>query len=370
LIVGGTLQARAQTSGVTPQQATTTTTVPNALLQLLNGLFPTTTTPPPPPPPTTAPPPPTAAGGGGSDQGGASNAAPGSTTDQTVPPDAQRIIDSVVRSGDSNDLALLDALKPLTDEGLTLEEAAVIGMGQFPVAGEAYWSDDWLEPRFTPTFHLHQGNDIFAARGTPVRSPVDGRLEFASEGAGGLAAYVTAPDGTYYYMAHLDSFATNVHTGDHVKQGTVVGFVGNTGNADGGPTHCHFEIHPHGGPAIDPKSTLDGWVAAAIANIASLLPVYETSIPRPLSAAGLLRRLDTGSLGGPTSSDGPQLRAASASHTGSGLQLAAATAADDPPPVDISARGAQAHALDWARAQQMAADVLAPLTPVVLTGSP
>jgi len=38
-----------------------------------------------------------------------------------------------------------------------------LGFGRFPVGGPATFSDDWWTPRFTPTFHLHQGNDIFAA---------------------------------------------------------------------------------------------------------------------------------------------------------------------------------------------------------------
>jgi len=66
------------------------------------------------------------------------------------------------------------ALAPLVDGGLTLEEAAVLGMGSFPVAGEAHYTDDWLHARFTPTFHHHMGTDICAARGTPVRAPADG----------------------------------------------------------------------------------------------------------------------------------------------------------------------------------------------------
>ena len=46
-----------------------------------------------------------------------------------------------------------------------------MGMGQFPVAGQADWEDDWHDPRFGPPFHLHQGTDIFAERGTPVDRP-------------------------------------------------------------------------------------------------------------------------------------------------------------------------------------------------------
>jgi murein DD-endopeptidase MepM/ murein hydrolase activator NlpD len=375
LVSGGVWSARADTPPAPPgagqvavaQQSPPTT---NLIDGLLHALIPGTTAPPP---PTTAPaPPPGGSGGGGGGGGGGPNspsATPTTTApgDETIPPEAQAIIDSVVRSGSNNDLALLAALQPLADQGLTAEEAAVIGMGQFPVAGEAYWSDDFLTARFTPYFHLHQGNDIFAARGTPVRAPAAGTLRYASEDAGGLAAYVTTGDGTYYYMAHLDRFADNISSGASVKQGQVVGFVGNTGDAAGGATHCHFEIHPGGGAAVDPKPYLDRWVTDAIAHVPDLLGTYRTSsVPRPITDAGLLRRLDSGSLGAPVSTDGPGLWTTSVERDSGGVRLTQVASEGDDGPFDPTLRGARAKAVDWLRAQQMANDVLDPLTPKVM----
>ena len=359
LISGGVGTARAQ-APVAPQQAPPTTL--GLLDQLLQGLLGPPTTVPPPAPPTTPAPAPTTPPGPASNPGD-----PSSTTERTIPPEAQAIINSVVRTGSNNNLALLEALRPLADQGLTAEEAALIGMGQFPVAGEAYWSDDWLDARFTPTFHLHQGNDIFAARGTPVRAPADGSVSFASEGAGGLAAYLTVPDGTYYYMAHLDSFAREVRSGATVKQGTVVGFVGSTGNADGGAPHLHFEIHPRGGAATNPKQTLDRWIKDAIAGVGGVLASYQIGLPRPLTAAGMVRRLDSGSLGGPSQSDGPQLWRASVRRENGAVRLTTLGSADPGSPEAVAV-GSQAESLGWLRAQQMARDVLAPLTPKVLDG--
>lgn len=364
LLSGGVVAARAQTPGqVAPQQSPPTTA--GLLDQLLQTLFPTTTVAPPPAPATTAPPPPAAAGGGAAGAAGSSSGGSSDSSDTTIPASAQAIINSVLRTGSNNDLALIDALAPLTAVGLSEEEASLVGMGQFPVAGEAYWSDDFLMPRFTPEFHLHQGTDVFAARGTPVRAPADGVLSYASEGAGGQAAYVTTADGTYYYMAHLDSFAKNLGSGAHVKQGQVVGFCGSTGNADGGAPHVHFEIHPRGGAAVNPKPTLDRWVTEAIAHVADVLAAYQVGLPRPLTAAGMLRRLDTGSLGGPSSADGPQLWMSNARRENGAVTLAAA-GAGDVVAWDPMAKGEQAKALDWLRAQQMAREVLAPLTPKVI----
>ena len=362
LISGGVSPVRAQAppAPVAPQQAPPTTL--GLLDQLLQGLLGPTTTVPPAAPPTTAAPAPQA-----TDPGSSAGGSPPTSIDYTVPPEAQRIINSVLRTGSNNSNALLDALRPLTDQGLTSEEAALIGMGQFPVAGEAYWSDDWLEARFTPAFHLHQGTDIFAARGTPVRAPADGSVQFASEGAGGLAVYLTVPDGTYYYMAHLDSFARNVRAGASVKQGTLVGFVGSTGNADGGAPHLHFEVHPRGGAATNPKPIVDRWIKDAIAGVRDILAAYQIGLPRPLTAAGMVRRLDSGSLGGPSQSDGPQLWRASVRRENGGAVLTTGGGAD-PGGSDPVVVGSTAQTLAWLRAQQMARDVLGPLTPKVLEG--
>jgi hypothetical protein len=106
-------------------------------------------------------------------------------------------------------------------------------------------------------------------------------------------------------MAHLDSVATDLSSGAAVTQGRIVGFAGDTGNAKGGPPHVHFEIHPRGGPAIDPKPIIDGWVAAALAHvpdlIASLQPPPDADsgdggIPQILLATGLTRRFSAPSV--------------------------------------------------------------------------
>jgi hypothetical protein len=177
----------------------------------------------------------------------------------------------------------------------------MMGMGHFPVAGAAYWSDDFGDPRTTPEPHFHQGNDIFTAFDTPVRSPVDGVLQYSVEPlAGGNAAYVTTPDGTWYYMAHLDSFAPGLSTGMSVHQGQLVGFAGDTGNAKGGAPHVHFEIHPGGGAAVNPKPILDQWIRDAIAAVPALLAPYQQDGTRPITALGLARHFDEGILSGPS----------------------------------------------------------------------
>ncbi|HEV3400649.1 MAG TPA: M23 family metallopeptidase, partial [Acidimicrobiales bacterium] len=92
------------------------------------------------------------------------------------------MINSVRRTGGRSTRELMAALRQLVDIGLSPQEAAAIGMGKFPVGGEAAYTDDWLFPRFNPSFHLHEGTDIFAARGTPVRAPADGTVRFTEGG--------------------------------------------------------------------------------------------------------------------------------------------------------------------------------------------
>ena len=116
-----------------------------------------------------------------------------------------------------------------------------------PVDPPRSYSDDWAAPRYAGGFHLHQGNDVFALEGTPVRAPFDGTAVDTSNTLGGNAVSVYGAEG-YVYNAHLVSFG---HLGA-VTAGTIIGYVGNTGDADASPPHDHFEWHPANGAAVDP----------------------------------------------------------------------------------------------------------------------
>ncbi len=97
--------------------------------------------------------------------------------------------------------------------------------------------------------HIHQGNDIMASSGTPIVAPFDGVAEASHNTLGGNAVTVYGPAG-YAYNAHLSSYGTL----GKVTAGTVIGYVGSTGDA-GGP-HDHFEWHPGNGSAVDPNPYL------------------------------------------------------------------------------------------------------------------
>ena len=116
-----------------------------------------------------------------------------------------------------------------------------------PVRGPHHFTDDWGDAR---TGHRHQGNDILSPYGTPVVAVISGTIKTDYSSAGGISLYLRGTDGNEYFYAHN---SRNVAvTGQHVVTGQVIAYVGNTGNARGGPTHVHFERHPGGGPAVDP----------------------------------------------------------------------------------------------------------------------
>ncbi len=202
----------------------------------------------------------------------------------TIPPAMLALANSVHRTRPNNTIALLAALTPLQKLGLTAQQAEILGMGQFPVAGPAYYTDDWLELRPGPPPALHPGIDIVADMGTPLRSPIDGTLTYdTSDPTGyGLAAIVTGADKTYYLMGHMSATVAGLSTGSAVKQGQVVGFVGSSGNSTG--PHCHFEVHPLGGAGVDAKPMLDAWQAAAIKAVPALIRSLQ-GIPDATAAA-------------------------------------------------------------------------------------
>ncbi len=185
----------------------------------------------------------------------------------------------MARTGPSSTKALVAALAPLTEHEMSAEEVARVGFGRFPVGGEATYSHDWWFPRFGPGWRLHEGTDIFAAIGTPVRAPVEGTIRISNGGLGGLAVYVTASDSTYFYLAHLSGLAPGLAEGSMVATGDLVGYVGDSGNARGGLPHLHFEVHPRGGGPVDPKPVLDRLLADAQDAVPRLNDAYVTTSP-------------------------------------------------------------------------------------------
>jgi murein DD-endopeptidase MepM/ murein hydrolase activator NlpD len=131
----------------------------------------------------------------------------------------------------------------------------------FPVAGAVRFSDDWLAPRSGG--RSHEGIDIFAAAGTPIVAVADGSLyNVGYNGLGGWRLWLRDGAGTTFYFAHLSSYAPAAREGASVSRGTVIGYVGNSGDAQGGSPHLHFEVHPGGGGPVPPYPIITGWPRA------------------------------------------------------------------------------------------------------------
>lgn len=118
-----------------------------------------------------------------------------------------------------------------------------------PVAGPNSFVDSFGWPR---AGHSHQGIDLISPYGTPVVAAHPGSVSYSSSSSGGLQAYVNGSGG-YTFYAHLSSYSGV--GGQSVSAGTVIGYVGSTGNA-GSTNHLHFEWHPGGGAAVNPYQAL------------------------------------------------------------------------------------------------------------------
>jgi hypothetical protein len=137
----------------------------------------------------------------------------------------------------------------------------------FPVAGPTTYQDDFGQAR---PGGPHQGNDLMAAKKTPVIAVEGGRVEFwTTSASAGCMLYLYGDSGTMYEYIHLNndvtmqndnrgkcvagmSYAKGLKNGQHVTAGQQIGYVGDSGDANGGASHLHFEVHPKGGAAVDP----------------------------------------------------------------------------------------------------------------------
>lgn len=126
-------------------------------------------------------------------------------------------------------------------------------------------ADTWGAPRGTG--RRHEGQDIFAPRGTPILSATNGYIyKIGENNLGGQTVSVISSGGRVYYYAHLDRYAKGIEVGDRVSTRSVLGYVGTTGNAQGTPPHLHFGIYTLTG-AINPLPLLTDRIAPTVTTI-------------------------------------------------------------------------------------------------------
>lgn len=136
---------------------------------------------------------------------------------------------------------------------------------RFPVAGPFSWGG--LDGRFGAgrKGHIHQGQDLAAAEGTPLVAPRGGTVktvQYQASGAGHYVVLTGAGEGRDYVFMHLKTGSIPVRVGQRVRTGQVIGQVGNTGRSFG--AHLHFEVWTgggwySGGKPIDPLPLLRAW---------------------------------------------------------------------------------------------------------------
>ena len=167
------------------------------------------------------------------------------------------------------DPQLVHLVAPVTIARLARPPRATPALGRtrrvFPVLGPY--------PAFTDTFGAgragvdwHHGDDLFAPTGTPVLAVASGTVfSVGWQHLGGRRLWLIDRDGNEYYYAHLSRFGHAARDGERVAPGQLLGYVGDTGDAEGTPPHLHFEIHPAAllrlgyDGAVDPTAYLRAW---------------------------------------------------------------------------------------------------------------
>ena len=135
----------------------------------------------------------------------------------------------------------------------------------FPVVGKVQYVDDFGAPRGTG---VHQGNDLMSKKRSPAVAAESGKVKYWTTSAtAGCMLYLYGDSGTTYYYIHLNNDLTlkndnrgkcvkgvayAVNNGAKVAAGQQIAYVGDSGDADGGNAHLHFEVHPGGGRPVSP----------------------------------------------------------------------------------------------------------------------
>ena len=156
----------------------------------------------------------------------------------------------------------------------------------FPVYGPSGFGDTFGAPRATTGWH--HGQDIFAALGAPVLAVADGTVfSVGWNEVGGNRLWLRDRAGNEFYYAHLAAFSPLAVDGGRVQAGDVVGFVGNTGDAETTPYHLHFEIHPSSllflgyDGVVNPYPYLRAWQHAKDVDFPSAA-VWAPTVRRPV----------------------------------------------------------------------------------------
>jgi murein DD-endopeptidase MepM/ murein hydrolase activator NlpD len=161
----------------------------------------------------------------------------------------------------------------------------------FPVYGPHSFTDTFGAFRGDVAGNWHHGDDIFAPLGAPILACSDGTIfSVGWNNVGGNRLWLRDGQGNEFYYAHLSAYSPAARNGNRVKAGEVIGFVGNTGDAEGTPYHLHFEVHPVGylalgyDGAVDPTPYLEAWQHQKdlyLAQVAGYIRGVAGNAPKP-----------------------------------------------------------------------------------------
>lgn len=178
----------------------------------------------------------------------------------------------------------------------------------FPIFGTASFGDSFGGPRPNVPGGWHHGEDIFAAAGTPLLAVADGTLHtIGFTKIGGYRLWLRDTQGNEFYYAHMSAYSPLAVEGRSVQAGDVIGFVGDTGDAEGGSPHLHFEIHPAAmaglgyDGVVAPYSILLAWRRADDISFSAgriYVPTGRGSLTLPQPGAVLLEADDIASTSG------------------------------------------------------------------------
>ena len=177
-------------------------------------------------------------------------------------------------------LLVTSLASPVSAQSADDEPEPIVREIVFPVVGPSDYSDTWGACRGFQCSRSHKGADVFGAKLAPLVSAADGVIVSVRRtgltSAGNKVVVKDAEGWTYHYF-HLNNdspgtddganpqawiIPSRFRVGDSVGAGEVIGYLGDSGNAESTPNHLHFEIHPPGQGAINPTPSLDAARAA------------------------------------------------------------------------------------------------------------
>ena len=161
----------------------------------------------------------------------------------------QTAAQSAVRGGGSASVASAASASPVASVPAPSSGFAASSSWACPIKGPNAFGDTWGAGR--PGGRRHEGVDMMSPSGTPIVAVVAGNATMKTSERGGNLVSLVGDDGNRYFYGHLSAWEGGSR---RVAAGELIGYVGSTGQTTA--NHLHFEIHPGGGVAVNPYSTV------------------------------------------------------------------------------------------------------------------